>query len=279
MRVSLLAVFAVASLAGQQEMTLSAERYDGEEVDRDVDDDTDADVDGARDGAEDAEPQDDDNDESGAEDGDEDADAPADDAPEDAPAEDAPAEDAPAEDTQAEDASADDTQAEDASEDAPAEDAQAEDASENAPAEDDSADDEDGDIEKVGDGDTPESDKEEAGASVEQDVAAGNVAKAVGDLGAGAAKVSNATAAVVDVAGGEDDSELGLSADDKVIEKEAAEKAEQDAEKVLKNERSAPAGGTGGTEFPIKLDPSLKDAEVRHETEEFDMSLQQRLRR
>mmetsp|Transcript_57704 Transcript_57704/g.124082 ORF Transcript_57704/g.124082 Transcript_57704/m.124082 type:complete len:260 (-) Transcript_57704:37-816(-) len=259
MRVSLLAVFAVASLAGQQEMTLSAERYDGEEVDRDVDDDTDADVDGARDGAEDAEPQDDDNDESGAEDGDEDADAPADDAPEDAPA--------------------DDTQAEDASEDAPAEDAQAEDASENAPAEDDSADDEDGDIEDVGDGDTPESDKEEAGASVEQDVAAGNVAKAVGDLGAGAAKVSNATAAVVDVAGGEDDSELGLSADDKVIEKEAAEKAEQDAEKVLKNERSAPAGGTGGTEFPIKLDPSLKDAEVRHETEEFDMSLQQRLRR
>eukprot|EP00451_Oxyrrhis_marina_P005405 CAMPEP_0204303552 /NCGR_PEP_ID=MMETSP0468-20130131/83967_1 /ASSEMBLY_ACC=CAM_ASM_000383 /TAXON_ID=2969 /ORGANISM="Oxyrrhis marina" /LENGTH=274 /DNA_ID=CAMNT_0051282865 /DNA_START=77 /DNA_END=901 /DNA_ORIENTATION=+ len=274
MRVSLLAVFAVASLAGQQEMTLSAERYDGEEVDRDVDDDTDADVDGARDGAEDADPQDDDNDESGAEDGDEDVDAPADDAPEDAPA--------------------DDTQAEDASEDAPAEDAQAEDASENAPAEDDSADDEDGDIEDVGDGDTPESDrdiedvgdgdapesdKEEAGASVEQDVAAGNVAKAVGDLGAGAAKVSNATAAVVDVAGGEDDSELGLSADDKVIEKEAAEKAEQDAEKVLKNERSAPAGGTGGTEFPIKLDPSLKDAEVRHETEEFDMSLQQRLRR
>uniref|UniRef100_A0A7S4LN25 Uncharacterized protein n=1 Tax=Oxyrrhis marina TaxID=2969 RepID=A0A7S4LN25_OXYMA len=237
MRVSLLAVFAVASLAGQHEMKLAAERYEAEEADRDVDEDADdADREDGPDGPEDADPQDDGDDETGAADAGQDG-------------EDGPAQEASGE----EDAEADDTPA--AADDSP-------DTEDADPAEDE-------DIEDGGDGDAAASEEQE-------DLTAGDDVDTVGSAGPPAVKVSNVTQSVADVVGGEDDSSLGLSADDKVIEKEAQEKAEQDAEKVLKKDNSAPGQST---EFPIKLDPSLKDAEVRHETEEFDLSLQQRLRR
>uniref|UniRef100_A0A7S4GKT2 Uncharacterized protein n=1 Tax=Oxyrrhis marina TaxID=2969 RepID=A0A7S4GKT2_OXYMA len=234
MRVSLLAVFAVASLAGQHEMKLAAERYEAEEADRDVDEDVDdADREGGPDGPEDADPQDDGDDDAGADDADQD-------------------EEAMSSSPDAEDAEADDTPA--AADDAAD--------TEDAPAEDEDI--EDGDYGGV------------AAADKQQDVAAGDDTDTIGDVGPPPVKVSNVTASVADVVGGQDDSSLGLSADDKVIEKEAQEKAEQDAEKVLKKDNGTPGQST---EFPIKLDPSLKDAEVRHETEEFDLSLQQRLRR